>query len=145
MGAESGNAFERFIFGGKNLGAISQFPWPAIIVPPQAQFKINKISLACDLGNVVETIRLSEIKRIVSEFGAELHIINGGVDTEINLTKYKAKEMRFLQSMMDGLRPFYDFINGESNDQIIEIAAQIKIDPLVMMPKKHSIIQYFEA
>ncbi len=70
MGAEIGNAFERLIFGGKNLGAISQFPWRTIIVPPQAQFKMNKIGLACDLENVVETIRLSEIKSIVNEFGA---------------------------------------------------------------------------
>ncbi len=77
MGAESAGAFERLILGGKTLAALRQLAWPLVVVPPGVKFtSIKRIGLACDFRKVVETIPVKEIRSLVTEFGAVLHVIH---------------------------------------------------------------------
>ncbi len=142
MGAEKTSAFERTLFGGKTVEALKHIEWPLIIVPPNAVFRnIRKIGFACDFREVVESVRVKEIKDLVEEFKAELHVIHineGGGDS------YSAKtieESAFLQELIGNLNPKYHFINEpEIENGISEFAEKNNLDLLIIIPKRHSLL-----
>jgi hypothetical protein len=79
MGSQGSTATERLFFGGHTVYAMKHLDWPLITVPKGATFSaIKKIGLACDFEDVVETTPISDIKKLVNDFGAELHILNTG-------------------------------------------------------------------
>ena len=142
MGAERTSSFEQTLFGGRTLEALKHIEWPLIIVPPDAVFKnIRKIGFACDFREVVESVRVNEIKDLVKEFGAELHVIHiheGGSDS------YSAKtieESGLLQEMIGELNPKYHFLNEPDIEIGISIFAEkYDLDLLIIIPKWHNLL-----
>ena len=145
VGAESAGALERFFSGGRTTGAVDQLSCPVIVVPPDVQFNsIRKIGLACDLKNVVETIPFTQIKSLVNEFKAELHIIHVSEETEKVLNPDTIAETGWLQDILGELKPKYHFIKfikeEEMEKSIDDFAEQQKLDLLIVIPKKHSLV-----
>jgi len=142
MGAERTSAFERAFFGGRTVEALKQIEWPLIIVPPDAVFRnIRKIGFACDFREVVESVRVKEIKDLVKEFKAELHVIHiheGGGDS------YSAETIEgtgFLQEMIGSLNPKYHFINEPDVEKgISDFAEKNNLDLLIIIPKWHNLL-----
>ncbi|HVM86908.1 MAG TPA: universal stress protein [Puia sp.] len=142
MGSESGNAYERFLFGAKTVSAMKRLSWPLLVVPPEAKFEsIQKIGLACDLKEVIGSTPVDEIKNLVNEFKAELHILH--VDTK-HPGSFKAEtitESGWLQEMLSGLKPQYDFIEGDDvEEEINRFAEKNKLDLLIVIPKKRHFV-----
>jgi nucleotide-binding universal stress UspA family protein len=117
--------------------------WPLITVPPGAKFAgINKIGLACDFANVVDTMPAEEIKKLVSDFKAELHVLNTGKSSEYN--PEEVQQAGLLQEMLDNIKPVYDFLSSDDTDQaIIDFAAKNHIDLLIVVPKRHGLMDRF--
>ncbi len=140
MGTESTGALERILLGGKTISAMRQLLWPLIVVPPEAKFaSIQKICLACDFRNVMETIPVREIKSLVNEFHAEFHILH--VSTESGDSAKAAKESRWLQILLGDLNPKYHFITGtDIGKSICKFSKKSKFDLLIVIPQKHSLI-----
>jgi nucleotide-binding universal stress UspA family protein len=128
MATESNAAFERFLFGGKTINAVRQLAWPLIVVPPDAKFtSLKKIGLACDLKNVVDTIPVKEIKGLVKEFHAQLHVLHASSETDGSLTAETVEETGWLQEILGDLNPEYHFIKGaEDIEQSINDFAEKK-------------------
>lgn len=142
MGTESANAFERFLSGGKTISAIKQFSWPIIVVPPEAKFEsLRKIGLACDFRKVAETIPLKEISSLVKEFNAELHVLHVSAESGNSFEEEKIEESDWLLDILADLKPRYHFISGADVEKNInEFAENNKLDLLIIIPKKHSLI-----
>lgn len=143
MATESNAAFERFLFGGKTINAVRQLAWPLIVVPPDVKFtSIKKIGLACDLKNVIDTIPVKEIKNLVKEFHAALHVLHANTESDGTLTAETVEESGWLQEILGDLNPEYHFIKGAGNieQSINEFAEKNNLDLLIVIPKKHNLI-----
>ena len=140
MGSQGTTAAERFAFGGHTVYAMKHLEWPLIVVPPGFNFSaIKKILLACDYDNVLSTIPLEEIKLLVKDFSAELHVLNtckdqpGNPNTEL--------ESGLLQEMLQPLNPEYHSVTSEYTDQaIMNFAEKNNIDLLIVLPKRHDLL-----
>lgn len=142
MGAESAGSFERFLFGGKTVAAVKDLPWPLIIVPPTAKFtNIRKVGLACDFREVVDSVRVQEIKELVKEFNAELHILHVSDKPRGTFSAETVEESGLLQEMLGDLHPQYHFMNApEVERSVADFAEKNKLDLLIIIPKRHSLV-----
>lgn len=141
MGAESIGAFERFLFGSKTVAAAKQLDWPLIVVPPDVKFtSIRQIGLACDFRKVAETIPFKELKDLVNEFKAELHVLHVSTETGDAFSDEKVEESTWLQDIIGELKPKYHFISGDDVEKsITEFTDKNKLDLLIVIPKKHNL------
>lgn len=141
MGCQGSSEAERLFFGSHVLHAMKQLAWPVIAVPPGARFSsIKKIGLATDFSNAAESTPVDELKVLVKDFHAELHVLNTGSapshDTDMVLQSHR------LQQMLEPLNPSYDFIRHNDTDAgILEFADNNHIDLLIVLPRRHSLIE----
>jgi nucleotide-binding universal stress UspA family protein len=143
IGAETANAFERFLFGSKTITALRQLTWPLIIVPPDVGFSnIRKIALACDCKDVVETIPTFHINALVKNLHAQLHVLHIATnDHEFNAPEAE-EEFDWLKEILRGMRPKYHIINGKDIEKSIAgFAEENEIDLLIIIPKKYGILR----
>lgn len=142
IGTESGGAFERFLIGGKTISAIRKLSWPLIAVPPEAKFsKLRKIGLACDFRKVVGTIPAKEIRSLVKMFSAELHVLHVTTKSGDSFDAETITESQWLQDILGELNPKYHFIKGADIEKNInEFVEKNKLDLLIIIPKKHRLI-----
>jgi nucleotide-binding universal stress UspA family protein len=141
MGSQGTSAVERFLFGGHAVHAMQYLDWPLITVPPDVHFSaVKKIGLACDFDKVVETTPVDEIKMLVNDFNASLHVLNTGKRTE-----YKPDivfESGMLQEMIGSLKPQYHFITaGNTDEGIMEFVEKNNIDLLLVLPKRRGVLK----
>ncbi len=141
MGSQGMAAAERLFFGSHTLYALKHLVWPLITVPPQAKFSsVKKIGLACDLNKVVDTTPVGEMKTLVNDFHAELHVLNTGKKEVYN--PELVFESGLLQKMQADLKPQYHFITSENTDDgIMDFAEKNHIDLLIVLPKRHGLLQ----
>ena len=141
IGSQGTTGAEHLFFGSNTVYTIKHLAWPVVTVPNGLIFSsIKKIGLACDFEKVVDTIPVNEIKMLVNDFKAELHILNTGSDKEFK--PEVVFESGLLQEMLWALRPNYHFITNENTDQgIIDFAEKNHIDLLIVFPKRHSLIE----
>jgi nucleotide-binding universal stress UspA family protein len=142
MGASGGGAMERLMFGSNTITAARHFSWPLIIVPKEARFKkIKKIGLACDLLNVKQSLHAGEIKKLVNEFSAELHVLHVVSKKTGKPADEEIEESEWLKEMLGEVKPVFHFMNNSNiDDAISEFAVDNQLDLLVVIPKKHGII-----
>jgi nucleotide-binding universal stress UspA family protein len=140
MGTQGKTAAEHLMFGEHAVYAIRNLSWPVITVPTGATFSaVKKIGLASDLTEVVETTPFDEIKKLVNDFNAELHILNTGkkdvFDADIVF------ESGLMQEMTMALNPKFHFINTENTDEgIMGFVDKNHIDLLIVLPKRHNLM-----
>ena len=140
MGSQGTTAAEHLFFGSHALYAMKHLMWPLIAVPPGATFSsIKKIGLACDYNNVLITTPLDEIKLLVHDFNAELHVLNTGKKQVSNPDV--DFESGLLKEMLSPLNPDYHFITSEYTDEaIMNFAEKNNIDLLIVLPKRHDLL-----
>ena len=141
MGSQGTTAAERVFYGGHTIYAMNHLKWPLITVPQGSGFsQIKKICLACDFDEVVESTPIDEIKRLVNDFQAELHVINSGKKEPPGAGT--VFESGMLQEMLGSLNPQYHFINNENVDEgIINFVEKNKIDLLIALPKSKGLLK----
>jgi len=134
MGAESAGGFERFLFGGRTLEAVKQLSWPLIVVPPDIKFSsIRQIGLACDFRDVVETIPVDEIKKLVNEFNATLHVLHVSNESGDSFSDETVEESEWLHEILGDIKPKYHFIKGlDVENEIIDFADKNMLDLLTV-------------
>ena len=140
IGTQGKSAGERFLFGSHAAYAMKHLVWPLITVPSGAAFSsIKKIGLACDFNKIIYNMPIDEIKELVHKFNAELHVINTAkkdvFDPEIVF------ESSMLEQTLIGLKPVYHFVTTKNTDEgIMEFTIKNHIDLLIVLPKRHGLI-----
>ena len=68
--------FENFLFGSNTVWAMKHLSSPLIIVPANAKYKsIRTVGLACDFKRSIASTPIDEIRTIVMDFKADLHVL----------------------------------------------------------------------
>ncbi len=143
MGAIGKTGIERIVFGSTALSAIRHLEWPVICIPSGKKYGkgINKIGLACDLRQLVDTTPVSLIKEIVKEFKAELHVLNAEPNEKQLRTRTVEESYQWLDALRD-LHPTYHYTkSGDVEDGILQLAEKNKLDLLIAIPKKHKLLE----
>jgi nucleotide-binding universal stress UspA family protein len=138
MGSQGSTAAERILFGGHTIYAMKHLDWPLITVPMNASFSaIKKIGLACDFEKVLDTTPIEEIKILLKDFSAELHVLN--TDKQTSFNPDIVFQSGILEEMLAPMIPQYHFISNDQIDEgIMDFAEKNQIDLLIVLPKKHS-------
>ena len=141
MGSQGTTAAERLLFGGHSIYALKHLNWPLITVPMNTSFSaIKKIGLACDLEKGLDATPIEEIKYLIKDFAAELHVLNTGKETSFNPDT--VFQSNLLEEMLSPLLPHYHFIASDQTDEgIMDFAEKNQIDLLVVLPKRHSFFE----
>lgn len=142
MGSQGATAAERVLFGGHTVRAIKQLHRPLMAVPPHAVFRgIKKIGLACDMEKMLDTLPADELKTLVSEFNAELHVINAG-NQKVSAVPETVFESAMVNEMLVKVNPVYHFLDATDTDkEIIHFAQEHQIDLLVILPRHHTLLE----
>lgn len=140
MGCQGTTAAERLFLGSHTVHAMQHLMWPLIAVPLKARFSsVKRIGLASDFDKVVDTTPLDEIKILVNDFQAELHVINTGKKKEFKPNM--VFESGILQDILAPLDPRYHLITHENTDEgIIDFTEKHHIDLLIILPKRHGLL-----
>jgi nucleotide-binding universal stress UspA family protein len=140
MGSQGTTATERLWLGGHTVHAMKNLDWPLLSIPPDVKFtSVKKIGLACDYNDAPDTLQVDEIYRLVNDFHAALHIINTGTEDRSKPVEFFATGL--VQEMMSNLQPTYHFISTEDIDkEIMDFAVKNDIDLLIVLPRRHSLI-----
>ena len=143
IGARGKSNFEKTVFGSSALSIIKHLTWPVLCIPPGKAYGkgITKIGFACDFRQVTETTPQQFIRQFIEQFDAELHILN--VDhNDKHFTPDTPYELESLYHMFEKESPQYHFIDNEDiEDGIIEFAKENKLDLLITVPHKHTILE----
>ncbi len=141
MGSQGTTAAERFFFGGHTVHAVKHLHWPLVTIPKGATFTtIQRIGLALDFDKTLETTPVVQIKKWVSDFNAELHILNAGNEKTYNADI--VHESGVLRQLLGDIEPHYHFItNNDLDEGVMEFAEKNNIDLLVVLPKRHNFIE----
>jgi len=123
---------------------LKELAWPVIIVPANVHYaNIRKIGLACDFKKVIHSIPVEEIRTIVKECKAELHVLHVHNDPGQAYDVNTIEESGWLQEMLYDLQPKYHLINNDNIEEGIEQFAETnKLDMLIVVPKKHSVLHH---
>jgi len=141
MGNCQSGKLERMLFGSAALSAIHHLETPVLIIPPGARFKpVQKIGLAYDFRHFVPDAQQKEIRSIVNEFNAELHILN--VDHNMHGKPENRENTFLLHRTIADLNPQYHFIDRESIEEgLSELVEQHNIDFMIIIPRKHKLME----
>jgi nucleotide-binding universal stress UspA family protein len=141
IGTQGKTAAERIFLGSHAVYVMKHLEYPVIAVPPNSKFTtIKKIGFACDFEKVVDYTPVDEIRELVNNFKAELHVLNTGGNSVYNSDV--VFQSGLIQEMFFDLKPIYHFINNNNIDEgTMEFAETNSIDLLIVLPKQHSLIE----
>lgn len=140
VGSQGTTAAQRAIFGHHAVKAMRNLEWSLIAVPPGVSFTpIKKIALACDLKNVQDTVPVNQLRTLIKEFNATLLVLNTAKEEAFDAQV--VSQSGVLRAMIADLKPTYHFVANEDTDEgIMEFAESNHVDLLVVLPKRHSLI-----
>ncbi|MBS1574983.1 MAG: universal stress protein [Bacteroidetes bacterium] len=143
MGAGDASATERVLFGSNTLSALKNINWPLIIVPKAATFRqISSMGLACDLRNVANSLHADEIRKMVIDFKAKLHILHVNTSKDKMIGNEEIEGSEWIRDMFAGLKPEFHFLYNENIEAAInDFSEKNKLDMLIVIPKKHGMLE----
>src|SRR5581483_1565931 len=95
---------------------------------------IKKIGLACDMRKVIKTMPVKEMKLLLKEMKAQLHVIYVNSEGDPMHVPETVEESAFLQEMLDELHPTYHTLNNPSIEEgISKYAKRHNLDLLIVI------------
>jgi nucleotide-binding universal stress UspA family protein len=140
MGSQGTTAATRLFFGEHTVYATKNLKWPLITVPVDTKYlTVKHIALACDFDESIDITPFDEIKMLVSDLDASLHILNIGKKDVFNPEVYF--ESNYIIEKLASVKPEYHFITAENIDEaIIAFVDKNNIDLLMILPKRHDLL-----
>jgi nucleotide-binding universal stress UspA family protein len=142
MGTTGVSSVERALFGSNTLSAVKHLTCPVICVPKGKEYGkgVQKIGLACDFREVVETTPVAEIKEFVKEFHAQLFVLNVDYDNQ-QFRVDTPEQSALLHTALEEVHPEYHFITRKDIEEgINEFAETHSLDLVIAIPKKHKLL-----
>jgi nucleotide-binding universal stress UspA family protein len=138
MGTGNG---EHTFFGSVITGIVENCNKILIVVPGTAKFKKpRKIALACNYKEEIKPACMLDVKKIVTEFGAELFIVNVG-DPQKEVSGEKIVGSNKIDNLLSGVEhTFYFSVHKDVVEGLVEFEDSHQMDMLIMIPKKHSFL-----
>jgi nucleotide-binding universal stress UspA family protein len=143
MGMHGAGTLERFLLGSNTISAIKHLSWPLIVVPAEVKFSaIRNIGLACDFKKVVGTAPVEEIRNLVKDLDANLHVLYINKNKKQEYDADFIAETGWLQEMLVDLNPRYHFVqHSDINEGLMEYSDKYLLDLLIVVPRKHGLAE----
>ncbi|MEO6549061.1 MAG: universal stress protein [Ferruginibacter sp.] len=141
MGLSGKKTLTRLIVGSNTIKTVFNLIYPILIVPPKAAFiPVKKIGFACDYRQVEERTPVTFLKRIVKDFHAELHVLNVDHTNKKTVAENLSESHVIYDLLRDTKAEFHSIDAGEITDGINWFIDHPKLDWLVIIPKKHRLL-----
>ena len=142
MGLSGKNALTKLVVGSNTIRIIHRLTYPVLVVPPKAAFvPVRKIGFACDYKKVMENTPVGPLKKLVRDFNAALYVLNIEFNNTITSAE-KVKESELISALLYDLKPSYQtIVSSDVTSGINWFADKEKIDWMVVIPKKHKLIE----
>ena len=142
MGITNRSALAQVFVGNNALKMAENKSCPVMIIPANAAYnEIHNVLLATDLRNTISTTPSVPIKKILSTFKANLHIVNVNSEHYIALSETFEEERRKLADMFAEFNPEFYFLRLYDIDDAIEQFSNDKnIDLIITIHKEHSVM-----
>jgi nucleotide-binding universal stress UspA family protein len=142
MGITNRSALAQVFVGNNALKMAENKFCPVMIIPVNASYnEIKNVLLATDLRNTISTTPSAPIKKILSAFKANLHIVNVNSEHYIALSEAFTQERQKLADMFADFNPEFYFLRLYDVDEAIEQFAKDKsIDLIITIQKEHSVM-----
>jgi nucleotide-binding universal stress UspA family protein len=142
MGVPHSGRLGHELFGSVTTGVIERVKRPLILVPENTKFVVpERIAYACDLEQKICSEVVGQVKEFIRLFNAELFVINVENPGD-EISNRKAFASLELESELQGVTHSLHFpSNKDVVSGLVEFEGSHGVDMLVMVPKKHSIVQ----
>ena len=142
MGTTGGSQLEEILIGSNTIDVAKHTTCPVMIIPSNVSFQpIKRIVFACDFKKVGTGTPIYPLKRLLSEFQGELHVLN--IDKEgKGLAGDTPEASLLLDTLLEGYHPKYHFIDHPNVvEGIMEFADKEKADLIITIPRKHGLFE----
>lgn len=141
MGIQGSSASERLLFGSNALAALHQLQLPLVIVPGMIEFKpVKKLALASDLYRAGDVIPFEQVKNLIRLLECSIDIISVYKSGE-SVKPEMIPESKYLQMELADFNPGFHFIENKNiEDAIVTFVGENKIDMLVVVPGKYTLL-----
>ena len=138
MGITEVSGTEELLIGSNSTYIAKHTSVPVIIVPEKASFSsLEEVALACDFKQVVETIPIEPLKKLLDTTHAKLFVLN----IDHNNNKYESEkpfESLLLDTLLHNYKREYHFVDSEDYVAAInKFVSEKQVDIVVVIPKKH--------
>lgn len=146
MGMQGAGYLSEKLIGSITTALIQKSKCPVLAIDKEVKFRsVKKIALACDY-NAIENAKIFEpLKEFAKLFKSHIYVLN--VIGEHELEPVRATEsvvsdfMKFEYSLADVNHTFHYLENEEVVDGINKFVMEGKMDMVVMIPHKHTVLK----
>jgi nucleotide-binding universal stress UspA family protein len=139
MATKGVGGLERLFLGSNTMSIIKKTKYPILVIPNEVKYhNIEKIGIATDFENVIETTSLAIIKEWVVLFKAKIDVLH--VDFErYHFNANTPMETINLDNLLEGMNPTYHYIEEKNSaDGLTWFCNKNNIDLLAVYPKRHT-------
>ena len=142
MGMHGAGKFSEKFIGSTTTSLIRKSTCPILAIERHVRFKpIKKIAFACDYRAIHKTSILDPLKEIVRLFKSHVNVVNIVPKEEKMPSLDKAVSGVKLEHALEDINHTYYFAQNEDVvNGINDFVAQKKMDMVVMIPRKHSLL-----
>ena len=133
---------EQVITGSNSLRMIERNLCPVLVIPYDAKYnEIKNVAVASDFKDVQNSIPLVPVKKVLSIFKANLHIVNINSEIYVSLSEEYLAQRKAMLDMFKEFRPeFYFITTFDFHETLRQFIADKQIDLVLTFPRKHSFI-----
>ena len=115
---------------------------PVLVVPNEIKYNtIRNVALASDFKDVRNTIPIVPVKKILSIFKPNLHIVNINSEIYVSLNEEQLEQRAALKEMFIDFNPeFYFITTYDFHETLRRFIDDKNIDLVLTFPRKHSFI-----
>ena len=142
IGLSGKNALTKLIVGSNTIYIAHHLKYPVLVIPPKASFTpVRQIGFACDYKQIEESLPVELLKKIITDFNAQLYVVNVDFNDE-NFTPEMVHENFAIRDLFEDIHPKFESIESENVTEGLNRFAEEKgLDWIVVIPKKHTILQ----
>ena len=142
MGISVAGKLDELLSGSQEIYLARHTPLPLLMVPAGSVFSpVNKVVLACDLQEVIETTPVSFIKNLLQTTGARLLILHATHEDK-STEPGMPFESLMLEALFKEYHPEFHF-TGQTDftEGINQFANEQEADLIINIPKKHGFLE----
>ncbi len=143
MGLTGKSSLAQRFSGSHTLKMAEKNVCPVLIIPAEAVYhKIENIMIASEMKHIEDTPVLIAVKRVLTDFKPNLHVVNVDDSHYISLTTGFKKERDAMESLLVDFKPEFYFMRLFDFHESINLFVEDKdIDMIIMGPKHHSFFE----
>ena len=142
MSVREKSRLEQAIDGSNSLRMIEKNLCPVMVIPHNFQFsEIRNVALASDFKDVANSIPIVPVKRVLSLFRPNLHIVNINSEIYVSLNEEYLAERSVMLDMFREFNPeFYFITTYDFHETLRQFIDDKNIDLVLTFPRRHSFI-----